>query len=215
MKAANDIRHTFMGAFNPSQDVCAKLRASLRRVLPENTHLLATGRLHLSVTDVYTGKNIIISNFRNKDEVIEAVVASTYIPVFSGIFPLRYRRKRVIDGGFSINQVTLEDDSHATLTVSPFSGDAHICPKMKRKYKGELTRFNFSEQWTDLSWDNFRRMSEVMWPQGPEKMANLLLAGYHDAVAFLARYGQIRNSCGTCLTVKSKYTPKDVLEVSN
>ena len=203
-----------MGAFSPTQDVCAKLRKSLNALLPENIHTLATGKLHLSLTDVYTGQNMIVSNFKDKAEVIEAVIGSTYIPVFSGLIPLRYRRKRVIDGGFSVNQVVLEDDQHATLTVSPFSGDAHICPRSTQRYKGEYTRLNFAEQWTDVSFDNFRRMANVLYPQSPDKMSGILLSGYHDAVAFLARYGQIRNSCGTCLTVKSTFTPKEVLEVS-
>ena len=214
IEAAHDLRMTLMGAFNPTQDVCAKLRKSLNKMLPENIHILSTGKLHLSVTDVYSGQNILISNFKDKAEVIEAVIASTYIPIFSGIFPPRYRRKRAIDGGFSVNQVTLEDEENATLTVSPFSGDAHICPKSTSRYRGNYTRLNFAEQWTDVSFDNFRRMSDVLWPQSPDKLSGILLSGYHDAVAFLARYGQIRNSCGTCLTVKSTYTPKDVLEVS-
>merc|ERR1712213_103187 len=99
MKASNDIRHTAFGAFNPAQNVTQKLRNSLERLLPENIHELANGKLHISVTDVYTGKNVLINNYRDKREVIDVVVSSTYIPVFSGIFPPRYRRKRCIDGG--------------------------------------------------------------------------------------------------------------------
>ena len=140
-------------------------------------------------------------------------MSSTYIPVFSGIFPPRYRRKRCIDGGFSVNQVILEDDLHATLTVSPFSGDAHICPKSKRKHRTGYARLQFAEAWTDLSWENFDRMRSVVFPQSPDEMSALLLAGYHDAVAFLARYGQLNASCGTCLTVKTTFSPQDVLKV--
>ena len=40
--------------------------------------------------------------------------------------PTRFRGVPVIDGGFSVNQVVL--DKETTLTVSPLSGDAHICP---------------------------------------------------------------------------------------
>ena len=40
--------------------------------------------------------------------------------------PTRFRGVPVIDGGFSVNQVVL--DKEKTLTVSPLSGDAHICP---------------------------------------------------------------------------------------
>ena len=69
--AAHELRHTFMGAFSPTQNVCTKLRKSLNKLLPENIHILATGKLHLSVTDVYSGQNVIISNFKDKAEVIE------------------------------------------------------------------------------------------------------------------------------------------------
>ena len=41
--------------------------------------------------------------------------------------PTRVRGVPVIDGGFSVNQVVL--DKSKTLTVSPLSGDAHICPQ--------------------------------------------------------------------------------------
>ena len=40
--------------------------------------------------------------------------------------PTRFRGVPVIDGGFSVNQVVI--DKEKTLTVSPLSGDAHICP---------------------------------------------------------------------------------------
>ena len=74
MMAAVDIRHTFLGAFNPTQDVCTKLRESLNKILPDNIHEIANGRLHISVTDVYTGQNIIIDNYTDKKEVIDVSV---------------------------------------------------------------------------------------------------------------------------------------------
>ena len=89
-----------------------------KQLLPENIHELANEKLHISATDVYTGKNVIIKNYRDKKEVIDAVITSTFIPYFSGLLPPRYRKRRFIDGGFSVNQVILEDDQHATLTVS-------------------------------------------------------------------------------------------------
>ena len=57
---------------------------------------------------------------------LQSVIASTFIPIFSGIFPCRIRGVPVIDGGFSVNQVVLNE---GTVTVSPFAGDAHICPQ--------------------------------------------------------------------------------------
>jgi hypothetical protein len=38
----------------------------------------------------------------------QAIIASTFIPAFSGIYPARWRNTPVIDGGFSVNQVLCE-----------------------------------------------------------------------------------------------------------
>lgn len=185
----------------------------MEKLLPENIYEIANEKLHISVTDVYTGDNILINNFRDKKEVIDAVVSSTYIPYFSGILPPRYRRRRCIDGGFSVNQVVLEDHVHRTLTVSPFSGDADISPSIKRKYKTGYTRVNLAEAWTDLSWENMQRIKNVVWPMSPDDMSDLLLAGYQDACAFLARHGQL--SVNISLTVRSKLSSKEVLKVNS
>ena len=53
-----------------------------------------------------------------------------------------------------------------------------------------------------------------MFPQSPEKMSELLMQGYYDAVAFLVKHGKIRHDCGKCLTVKTTFSPQDVLKVS-
>ena len=66
----------------------------------------------------------------------------------------------------------------------------------------------------DVSLDNMIRMHYVLCPQSPEKMSEILMQGYHDAVAFLTKHGQIRHACGKCLTVKTTFSPQDVLKVS-
>jgi hypothetical protein len=121
---------------------------------------------------------------------------------------------RVMDGGFSVNQVVLEDEDSATLTISPFSGDAHICPTEKRKSPTEFSRINVGNAWIDISYANLMKLKQVLYPPSPEEMSQIMLQGYHDATAFLARKGVIESSCTTCLTVKTKYTPSEVLRVS-
>ena len=49
------------------------------QLLPDNIHELANGKLHISATDVYTGKNVLIKNYRDKKEVIDAVITSTFM----------------------------------------------------------------------------------------------------------------------------------------
>ena len=108
--------------------------------------------------------------------MLQAIWCSAFIPGFSGTLPARFRHKRCIDGGFSVNQVILEDQSSATLTVSPFSGNAHICPK-KRKNDIQLARMLGANAEVDVSLDNMIRMYYVLYPQSPEKMSEILMQG--------------------------------------
>ena len=108
--------------------------------------------------------------------MFQAIWGSTFIPGFSGTLPARFRHKRCIDGGFSVNQVILEDLSSATLTVSPFSGDALISPK-NRKNDIQLARMAGANAEVDLSLDNMIRMHYVLCPQSPEKMSEILMQG--------------------------------------
>ena len=82
-----------------------------------------------------------------------------------------------------------------------------------RAYETQLPRVSVAKAGTDISIDNMIRMGYVMFPSSPEDMSGILMQGYHDAVAFLARHGQLRHACGTALTVKTKFSAKDVLQV--
>ena len=41
------------------------------QLLPEDIHIRANGRLFVSVTSVYSGENIIISNYSSKKELVD------------------------------------------------------------------------------------------------------------------------------------------------
>jgi patatin-like phospholipase domain-containing protein 3 len=40
-------------------------------VLPDNIHEVVQGRLHVSLTKVYDGTNILVNQFASKEEVIQ------------------------------------------------------------------------------------------------------------------------------------------------
>ena len=85
------------------------------QLLPNDIHEMANGVLKISVTEVYSGENVLLDNFSSKRELInvnifkenhqdflfkkifefQAVVASTFIPIFSGVFPFTFRGKKV------------------------------------------------------------------------------------------------------------------------
>jgi patatin-like phospholipase domain-containing protein 2 len=39
--------------------------------LPDDAHLRVNGKIHISVTRVYDGKNVILKHFETKDELIQ------------------------------------------------------------------------------------------------------------------------------------------------
>lgn len=53
-------------------------------------------------------------------------MASAFVPIFSGFLPPKFHGIRYMDGGFSDNLPTLDEN---TITVSPFCGESDICPR--------------------------------------------------------------------------------------
>jgi predicted acylesterase/phospholipase RssA len=104
--------------------------------LPEDAHLLCSGRLFISVTQLPSMKNKIISEFATRDELIWAIVGSMCLPfVFIRDFPVKCDAEGagyVMDGGFSNDAPCL--DSY-TITVSALHKEADIQPNLKRAQK--------------------------------------------------------------------------------
>ena len=99
---------------------------------------------------------------------IQVILASTFIPVFSGWLPPRYRGTRVIDGGYSDNLPILDSQ---TITVSPFCGSSDICPQ--DDYMLNVLQLQIAGTSIELSKENMFRMTRILMPPDPE-----VLAGY-------------------------------------
>lgn len=52
-------------------DIIALVRKGLNRILPENAHILCSGRLFISLTRACDYKNVIVSEFETRDELIQ------------------------------------------------------------------------------------------------------------------------------------------------
>ena len=94
---------------------------------------------------------------------LQVILASAFIPIFSGWLPPRYRGVRVIDGGYSDNSPIL--DQH-TVTVSPFCGNSDICPQ--DDYILTVLQIQVAGTSIEMSKDNLIRMSRVLLPPDPE-----------------------------------------------
>lgn len=71
LKVATEARSRALGPFHPTFDVNKIIRDALEKVLPEDAHIKVNGRLHISVTRVHDGKNVILSVFDSKEDLIQ------------------------------------------------------------------------------------------------------------------------------------------------
>ena len=68
---AKEVRKTILGPLSPKCSLLANIKTVLQRMLPEDSYQLASGRLHISLTRVVDGQNVIASEFSSKEELIQ------------------------------------------------------------------------------------------------------------------------------------------------
>lgn len=125
-RVVNEARSHSLGPFSPSFNIQTCLLEGLQKFLPPDAHERVNGRLHVSLTRSYDGKNIIVSQFDSREDLLQALLCACFIPGFSGILPPRFQGIRYMDGAFSDNLPVLDEN---TVTVSPFCGESDICPR--------------------------------------------------------------------------------------
>uniref|UniRef100_A0A803U0B1 PNPLA domain-containing protein n=1 Tax=Anolis carolinensis TaxID=28377 RepID=A0A803U0B1_ANOCA len=138
--AARDARRTILGPFAPGCSILRILQRRLHQILPENSHRMATGRLYISLTRLMDGKNVVVSEYNSKEELIQHTVDPCHL-LGSGSrnpfpmdtkthgcsHPISYNGLRYVDGGFTNLQP--RSDLETAITVSPFTGEIDICPR--------------------------------------------------------------------------------------
>ncbi|KAF7998559.1 hypothetical protein HCN44_010967 [Aphidius gifuensis] len=206
LRVAKEARKTTLGPFSPSFNVQAIMLESLEKYLPNDAHIRVSGKLHISLTRVYDGKNVIVSQFNSREDLFQALLASSFIPLFSGILPPRFHGIRYMDGGFSDNLPTLDEN---TLTISPFCGESDICP---RDTSSQLFHVNFANTSIELSRQNIYRFMRILFPPNPEILSNMCKQGFDDALRFLHRNNLI--NCNRCLAVQPTFIVSESLDES-
>ena len=74
----NEARKHPLGPFNPQFDLVRMVEKGLKLHLPDNAHKLASGRLYVSVTKVKERKNVVISEYSSRDELIQVPEVSSF-----------------------------------------------------------------------------------------------------------------------------------------
>nr|KAF6277545.1 patatin like phospholipase domain containing 3 [Pipistrellus kuhlii] len=178
------VRSRALGVLHPSFSMVRFLRETLHRHLPADVHTLISGRMCISLTRVSDWENVLVSDFRSKDEVVDALICSSFIPYFCGLIPPSFRGVRYVDGGFT-DSIPCVDDK-ATITVSPFLGECDICPKVKSTNFLYMDVSKFSLR---FCLENVHLLSQVVFPPDIKTLGELFLRGYLDAVRFLEENG--------------------------
>lgn len=180
-KFAERVRGEKFGAFSLGHEFMEILREGIEGILPSDAHSLAADRLHVSITDLKCCKNHLISKFTSREDLVTALLASSYIPVYAGIQPVDFRGRKYIDGGFTD---ALPIPPGRTVTVCPFVGTQDVCPVHKGSRRAKIRLANMTLM---VSLENIKRLNMAMCPPPTSCMQSLCEEGYNDAVRFLKK----------------------------
>ncbi|NXJ96821.1 PLPL1 protein, partial [Corythaixoides concolor] len=103
------------------------LKDLLNKYLPTNAHQLVSGKLHIILTRLHDWRSVTVSEFASKEDLIQAVICSCFIPLYFGLIPPTYNGVRYVDGELGMWRANFV--SQNTITVSSFAGEYDICPK--------------------------------------------------------------------------------------
>ena len=84
-----------LGPLHPGFRLVTLVRNILTESLPPDTYVKASGKVYISLTSITDGRNVLVTDFSSNEELIDAVVCSSFIPVFSGYIPPKVCLTRV------------------------------------------------------------------------------------------------------------------------
>ncbi|CAH2220712.1 patatin-like phospholipase domain-containing 1 [Pelobates cultripes] len=189
LNAATEARKTTLGPLCPRFNLIKNLHKALLHLLPDNAHQMATGRLFVALTRLSDLKDIMVSDYKSKEEVVQVLICSCFVPFYCGIVPPSFRGVRYFDGGCTNFHPFVNLSS--ILTVSPFSGEIDICP---RDCPVSFCVFVLNASF-QLSIENLRRVIYALFPPQTMVLNEYYCRGYKDAVIFLNHMSKNRG-CG-------------------
>ncbi len=71
MFMAKEARKRKLGPLHPAYNLLQMVKDSLEGSLPEDAHVRASGKLCVSLTRVSDGKNVLVSEFDSREELIQ------------------------------------------------------------------------------------------------------------------------------------------------
>jgi len=205
LQLASNASEKLLGPFNPYFNLHSTLKEGWEKLLPDDIAEKASHKLHISMTKFSDRSNMLVSVFSSKSDLLDALLASSFVPMMSGWVPPRFRGELVFDGGYSDNLPVLGGN---TITVSPFAGDASICP-MDESQVGSVLNLKVSQgsgASLNISKDNLIKMSKALVPPNVDGLERLCKQGYEDAMRYLRTKNMIK--CKDCLNLCRSNVPE-------
>ncbi|TNN00690.1 1-acylglycerol-3-phosphate O-acyltransferase Pnpla3-like [Takifugu flavidus] len=191
MSMARRARSHPLGPLHPSFNLLQMVKDSLLSNLPENAHILVSGRLCVSLTRVPDGKNVLVSEFHSRDELVEALICSCFVPLYCGVVPPTYRGVHYVDGAASDNLPRCCTNN--TVTISAYAGESDLCPPCGNKLSFHQVRFNNVS--IQVNAENMYRVTSTFFPPEQQALAEICHSGYVDALRFLQENNLISSEC--------------------
>ncbi|NWV09299.1 PLPL1 protein, partial [Ptilonorhynchus violaceus] len=151
----SSLKTSFWGLV-PGGRILKTLRRVLHKFLPPNAHELVSGKLHIVLTRLHDWRSVTVSEFASKEDLIQAMMCSCFIPVYFGFSPPMYHGVRYVDGELAMWKADIV--SHTTITVSAFAGEYDICP---RDGPAAFLTFQLSDCILQISKRNICRLQHI------------------------------------------------------
>ncbi|KAM9808081.1 patatin-like phospholipase domain-containing protein 2 [Neosynchiropus ocellatus] len=180
MFMAREARKHKLGPLHPTYKLMQIVQDSMLKSLPDDAHVRVSGKLCVSLTRVSDGKNVLVSEFESREDLIQALICSCFVPLYCGVIPPTYRGVHYVDGAVSDNlpRCGLKN----TVTVSAYAGDSDLCPPLSSL---NLRAVRFNNVSIQVNAANLYRVTNTFFPPEPEVMAEICNNGYRDALRFL------------------------------
>lgn len=77
-RVVNETRSHSLGPFSPNFNIQTCLFEGLQKFLPQDAHNRVNGRLHISLTRAYDGKNVIVSHYNSREDLLQVMFVDYY-----------------------------------------------------------------------------------------------------------------------------------------
>jgi len=180
LSTATTVRSLWGGAFNPNSKLDSAIAAYFRTVFPANAYRDLRGRHHVSLTELPFFRNRLVTDFESDEEVLDALLCSSYIPGFTAAKPPKFRGRYYVDGGFSDNNPSVPGVARV-YTVSPFSGRFDVCPRSKGHSPTMAIVWGYY-----ANTGNVFSAVRALYPPDQAELLKVHHEGYDDACRFLS-----------------------------